>query len=165
VAVAFRAFKQRVEDRAGLPGAFASDESLPIYQRLGKAFRMLLGRHGILPKSALGIALRYTLGLWARLGVYLGHGKVEIDNNAVENAIRPSAVGKKNWLFIGREDSGWKSAVFYTLIANCRLHGIDPHTWFKDVLERLPATTNHNLGELLPVNLNRQGQPKWVAAS
>ncbi len=153
--------------RAGpaLRAAIRSAESIPIYQRLGKVFRMLERRRGILPKSALGIALRYTLGLWTRLGVYLSHGHIEIDNNGVENAIRPTAVGKKNWLFIGREDSGWKSAVFYTLIANCRLHGIDPHAWFRGVLERLPATTNHNLGELLPMNWNRQGPPKWAAAS
>ncbi|MBK1884268.1 transposase [Luteolibacter pohnpeiensis] len=113
----------------------------------------------------MGRAIRYTLELWPRLGLYLLDGRVEIDNNLVENAIRPTAIGKKNWLFIGRENSGWKSAIFFTLIANCRHHGIDPHGYFKDVLERLPTTTNHNLGGLLPGNWNRQGQPIRTAAS
>jgi transposase len=142
------------ENRSGpnLRQAIRSSESRPVYQRIGKALTLLRKRSGILPKSHLGIAIRYILDLWPRLGVFLRDGRVEIDTNHTENAIRPSAVGKKNWLFVGSEDSGWKAAIFYTLIANCRLHGIDPHGYFKEVLERLPSCTNHQLPGLLPAN-------------
>lgn len=129
-----------------------SSDSRLIYQRIGKALARLLARRGILPKSPLGMAIRYILDLWPRLGVFLHDGRVEIDTNLVENAIRPSAVGKKNWLFIGSEGSGWKAAVFYTLIANCRHHGIDPHSYLKDVLERLPHCRTSQVAELLPAN-------------
>ena len=80
----------------------------------------LRGHPSVLPKSALGRAIDYTLGLWDRLCVYLGNGHVEIDNNGIENAIRPTAIGKKNWLFIGREDTGERSAVLYTLIESAK---------------------------------------------
>jgi len=125
-------------------------ESRMIYQRIGKPLALLRARKGILPKSPLGIAIRYLSGLWPRLGVFLRDGRVELDTNLVENAIRPTAIGKKNWLFVGGEESGWKAAVFYTLIANCRLHGIDPHEYFRDVLTRLPGYTNHQVAQLLP---------------
>ena len=121
-----------------------------IYHRIGKALVLLRTRKSILPKSPLGLAIRYLSGLWPRLGVFLRDGRVELDTNLVENAIRPTAVGKKNWLFVGGEESGWKAAVFYTLIANCRLHGIDPHEYFRDVLTRLPGYMNHRVAELLP---------------
>lgn len=151
--------------RPALRAAIRASDGHPICQRLGKTLRLLEKRRGILPKSSFGLALRYTLELWPRLGLYLHDGRVEIDNNLVENAIRPTAVGKKNWLFIGREDSGWKSAIFYTLIANCRHQGIDPHAYFKDVLERLPTPTNHNVEDLLPTAWARPTREKSIAAS
>jgi len=76
---------------------------------------------------------------------FLEHGEVEIDNNLVENAIRPTAVGKKNWLFFGSEEAGARNAVVYTLIENCRLHDVEPAAYLKDVLERLPRTTNQHV--------------------
>ena len=60
---------------------------------------------------------------------FLAHGEVEIDNNLVENAIRPTALGKKNWLFFGSAEAGQRSAVLYTLIQNCRLHGVEPYAY------------------------------------
>ena len=125
-------------------------ESRPVYQRIGKALTLLFQRRSILPKSALGIAIRYILGLWPRLGVFLCDGRVEADTNLVENAIRPTAVGKKNWLFVGSKDGGWKAAVFYTLIGNCRQLGIDPRAYIKDMLKTLPDCTSRQLPELLP---------------
>jgi transposase len=77
---------------------------------------------------------------------------VEIDNNRVENAIRPTAVGKKNWLFFGSPEAGQRSAVVYTLIEKCRMHGINPCAYLKDVLTRLPSTTNQTVSELTPLN-------------
>src|SRR5690606_14426276 len=87
---------------------------------------------------------------WPMLTVFAGDGRVEIDNNLVENAIRPTAVGKKNWLFIGAKEAGWRSAVIYSIITSCRSRGIDPHAYLKDVLTRLPAMTNRQIAEITP---------------
>jgi transposase len=77
-------------------------------------------------RSAMGLAIDYTLNLWPQLGIYLGDGRIEIDQNLVENAIRPTALGKKNWLFIGEADAGQRSAVLYTFVECCRRRGLDP---------------------------------------
>ena len=95
---------------------------------------------------------------WATLERFLNHGEVEIDNNLVENAIRPTAIGKKNWLFFGSEEAGQRSAVIYTLLENCRRHGVEPYTYLKDVLERLPTTTNREIGQLAPQNWKKARQ-------
>lgn len=138
--------------RAGpaLRGALRCSESRPVYERIGKAVTLLLRRRGVTPKSPLGMAIRYIHGLWPRLGVFLRDGRVEADTNLVENAIRPTAVGKKNWLFVGSAEGGWKAAVFHTLIGNCRQLGIDPHAYLKDALERLPSASRGDLPGLLP---------------
>jgi hypothetical protein len=71
-------------------------------------------------KSLMGKEIRYTLEQWTMLCRIIAKGQVEIDKNLVENAIRPTAVGKKNWLFIGDNDAGWRSAVIYSIITSCR---------------------------------------------
>ena len=96
---------------------------------------------------------------------FLEHGEVEIDNNLVENAIRPTAIGKKNWLFFGSEEAGQRSAVMYTLIANCRLHGVEPYTYLKDVLERLPSTTNQQVAQLTPLTWQQARQSQLQQAA
>ena len=73
-----------------------------------------------------------------------------IDNNQVENAIRPTAIGKKNWLFIGEAEAGQRSAVLYTIIEACRCRGIDPWTYLRDVLTRLPTLTNWQVKDVTP---------------
>ena len=75
---------------------------------------------------------------------------LEIDNNLVENAIRPTAIGKKNWLFIGDADAGERSAILYTIIESCRRRGIDPFAYLRDVLTRLPSMTNWQVKEITP---------------
>jgi hypothetical protein len=105
---------------------------------------------GCLPESPLGKAIKYALAEWEPLNRYLQDGRLEIDNNLTENAIRPSAVGKKNWLFIGHPDAGWRSAVIYSVIVSCRRRGIDPWEYVRDVLTRLPAMTQSELPTLLP---------------
>lgn len=103
-----------------------------------------------LPQSPLGKACRYALNEWTPLTRYLDNGRLEIDNNLTENAIRPSAVGKKNWLFIGHPDAGWRSAVIYSVIASCRRRGIDPWEYVRAVLKRLPGMKQSELPTLLP---------------
>ena len=106
----------------------------------------------VLPKSTLGNAVRYLLNEYTALVGYLRDGRFEIDSNLVENDVRPSAVGKKRWLFIGHPDAGWRSAVIYTLIQSCRRYGINPQEYLTDVLERLPSMTSRQVRELLPAN-------------
>jgi transposase len=86
----------------------------------------------------MGKALSYTLAQRQSLEVYLKEPEIKIDNNLVENAIRPAALGKKNWLFFGDADAGQRSAIIYSIIESCRRHGIEPYTYLRDVLTRLP---------------------------
>src|ERR1700756_1272223 len=80
----------------------------------------------------------------------MASSRVEIDNNLVENAIRPPAIGKKNWLFAAQADAGERGAILYTIIESCRRRGIDPYAYLKDVLSRLPRMTNHQIPEVTP---------------
>jgi hypothetical protein len=134
-----------------------------VIERLGRAFQKLQPRY--LPQSLLGQALSYALNQWPLLTRFLDHGEVEIDNNLVENAIRPTALGKKNWLFFGSEEAGQRSAVIYTLIENCRLHGVEPYTYLKDVLGRLPTTTNRAVDQLTPLKWKQARQPSVKQAA
>jgi transposase len=121
-----------------------------VIERLHRALTKLQTRYR--PQSLLGQAIGYALNQWPLLERFLEHGEVEIDNNLVENAIRPTAVGTKNWLFFGSEEAGQRSAVMYRLIENCRLREVEPYTYLKDVLQRLPRCTNRDLDQLTPLN-------------
>jgi transposase len=103
-----------------------------------------------LPQSLVGRAIDYTLGLWPSLKEYLINGRLEIDNNLVENAIRPTALGKKNWLFVGQAQAGDRGAVLYTIIESCRRRGINPYAYLRDVLSRLPNMTNRQVPDVTP---------------
>ena len=108
-------------------------------------------RPEVLPRSLLGKAIDYTLTLWDRLNVYLHHGHLEIDSNWIENGVRPVAVGKKAWLFVGGETTGQRAAIIYTLMECAKRHGHNPEAYLADVLQCLPAMTNQDdLGALLP---------------
>jgi transposase len=120
----------------------------PILAALQPRLEGMRERH--LPQSPMGKAIGYTLGEWQPLTRYLEDGRLEIDNNLTENAIRPSAVGKKNWLFIGHPEAGWRSAVIYSLIVSCRRRGIEPWEYLRDVLQRLPAMKQSELPSILP---------------
>ena len=97
-----------------------------------------------LPRSLLGKAAASLLGHWEPLVAHLNHGQSRLDNSPVENAIRPSAIGKKIWLFISHPDAGDRSAIIYSIIASCQRFGIDPFAHLKDVLTRLPQMTNQD---------------------
>jgi transposase len=116
--------------------------------------RVVLGlRAQVLPRSLLGKACSYLLDHWEPLTAHLQHSQSRLNNNLVENAIRPSALGKKNWLFIGHPDAGQRSAIIYSLVVSCQRHGKDPFAYLKDVLTRLPAMTNKDdRRPLLPAN-------------
>jgi len=112
----------------------------------------------VLPKSTLGKAVRYLLNEYTALVGYLRDGRFEIDSNLVENDVRPSAVGKKRWLFIGHPDAGWRSAVIYTIIQSCRRCGINPQEYLTDVLGRLPSMTANQVRDLLPAQWRKARQ-------
>ena len=145
--------------RAGrqLRQAMRASQSRPIITRLEKVLRRLKASGRYLPQSSLGQAIDYALGQWPTLTVYLNDGRVEIDNNLVENAIRPTALGKKNWLFIGDADAGQRSAIIYTVIESCHRRCLDPYAYLRDVLTRLPNLTNRQIPEVLPA---AWGKPK-----
>ena len=106
----------------------------------------------------MGEAISYALNQWEAVTRFLDHGEVEIDDNLVENGIRPTAIGKKNWLFFGSEESGTRNAAVFTLIQNCKMHGIEPCAYLKDVLERLPHMTNHQVSDLTPLKWKQERQ-------
>jgi transposase len=117
----------------------------------------------VLPQSTLGKAVRYLLNEYTALVGYLRDGRFEIDSNLVENDVRPSAVGKRRWLFIGHPDAGWRSAVIYTLIQSCRRYGINPQEYLADVLARLPSMTSRQVPELLPHQWSKARQARGAA--
>jgi transposase len=103
-----------------------------------------------LPSDPVRKAVEYTLTRWEKLVVYARTDHLEPDNNKVENSIRPVAIGRKNYLFAGSHDAAQRSAVFYSLLGTCKAHGLEPYTWLRDVLGRLPYHPQSRIRELLP---------------
>lgn len=138
------------EQNAGprLRAAVRTWQSRPILARLRRAMEIV--RRRVLPKSLLGQAIDYTLARWETLTRYVDDGRLEIDNNLCENAIRPTAVGKKNFLFIGHPEAGQRSAVIYSVLGSCRRHGINPAEYLQDIFERLPKAKTSDLKSLTP---------------
>ena len=102
------------------------------------------------PGTASAKALDYTLKRWPALIRYAETGHLPIDNNAVENCIRPIALGKKNWLFVGSVRAGQRAAAIQSLLGTAKLNGLDPARWLQDTLEKLPTWPNRRIDELLP---------------
>lgn len=102
--------------------------------------------------SRIGKAISYTYPLLPRLGRYVNDGKYRIDNNLVENAIRPLAIGRKNFLFCGNHDAAIRATIVYSLISSCKACGLDPRKWMEDVLLKITPylIENRDLAELLP---------------
>jgi transposase len=140
-------------------------QSRPICQRLHRALVLFKKSPRYLPRSAFGQAIDYALSNWPLLGVYLEDGRIEIDNNLVENSIRPTALGKKNWLFFGDADAGQRSAILYTIIESCRCRGIDPQAYLRDVLTRLPSMTNWQVKHITPEAWTRASRSPATATA
>jgi transposase len=155
------------EGKAGpaLRLAVRAHQSRPIVERLERVFLRLKTGRKQLPQSPLGMALDYALGQWTALQVFLTDGRVEIDNNLVENAIRPTALGKKNWLFIGEANAGDRSAILYTIIESCRRRGIEPYAYLREVLTRLPHMTNRQIPDIIPAVWGKTPQQKQHLAA
>jgi hypothetical protein len=130
------------------------DESLPLLNELGK---WIAGTYKtVLPKSPLGRAMTYCIPRWDNLMNYLKDGSLEIDNNLAENAIRPIALGRKNYLFAGSARGAERAAMFYSFFGTCRKNEVNPFDWLKDTLERIPLHKANKLHELLPLSFKDQ---------
>ena len=125
-------------------------ESVP---RLAELHRFLMDhRIKAAPGGAWAKALDYSLKRWDALARYAQTGNLPIDNNPVEQTIRPVAIGKKNWLFAGSERAGKRAAVIQSLIGTAKLNGVDPAAWMRDTLQKLPLWPNKRIDELLPID-------------
>jgi transposase len=125
-------------------------EALPVLESLGRWMKETYVK--VLPKSAIGKALGYSISRWPELMMYATDGKLNIDNNPVENSIRPVAIGRKNYLFAGSHEAAKRSAILYSLMGTCKLHGINPFIWLRDVLQRIATHPINKIEELLPHN-------------
>lgn len=139
-------------------------DSRPILERIGRILRHWKKRRRNLPASQMGKAVNYTLGVWEALGVFIEDGRIHIDNNPVENAIRPTAVGKKNWLFIGDAEAGERSAIVFTVIEACRRRGINPFEYLRDVFARMPLMAAADYPSLAPDAWLKERQPAKPAS-
>jgi len=104
----------------------------------------------VLPKSAIGKAIAYTQNLYPSLKRYIQDGKYEIDNNNIENAVRPLALGRKNYLFAGSHQSAQNIAMMYSFFASCKANEVNPFHWLKDVLTKMPDQKVENIKQFLP---------------
>jgi hypothetical protein len=123
-------------------------------------FRTWLDAHypSLLPRSALGQAFAYTLSNWAALLRFTDDGILAPDSNLVERSIRPVAVARKAWLFAASERGGQAAAVVFSLIESCKLVGVEPYAYLRDVLQRIDQHRVDRLTELLPFNWKPSGE-------
>lgn len=131
--------------------ALRLDEALVVLNELGKW--MAETYKTVLPKSPIGKAIAYCIPRWDNLMNYLKDGSLEIDNNLAENAIRPIALGRKNYLFAGSSRGAERAAMFYSFFGTCKKNDVNPFVWLKKVLEVIPEHKVNRLNELLPQNL------------
>lgn len=122
----------------------------PVLESLGKWLEEK--QYSYRPKSPMGEAIAYAHKRWAGLSAYVLHGQMEIDNNLVENAVRPMAIGRKNYLFAGSHQAAEMTAAMYSFMASCKQNKINEFEWLKDVLERIQSHKQKDLYQLLPSN-------------
>src|SRR5439155_12697181 len=116
-------------------------------------------------KSDLAGAIRYARTRWAALTRYLDDGRLEISNNAAERAIRPLALGRKNYLFAGSDAGGQRAAAIYTLVQSAKLNNLDPEAHLRDILGRIAEHPNKRIGDLLPWNVANHPAPPPAAST
>lgn len=129
------------------------ETALPILNELHQWLKDNLAK--TTPTSLTGKAFGYALNRWDKMMVYTSDARLQIDNNLVENQIRPVALGRKNYMFCGSHESAERTAIMYTLFACCKLNNVNPHEWLNDVLVKLPSRKSNNIDDLLPHN--------WIA--
>jgi len=128
--------------------AVRCETAAPILEGLGSWMQQQYVQ--VLPKSAIGKALAYSIERWHKLSLYITDGRLKIDNNPVENSIRPVALGRKNYLFAGSHEAAKRSGMLYSLLGTCKMHGIEPYGWLKEVLQRIADHPINKIQDLLP---------------
>ena len=134
------------------------EEALPVIDEIG---RWMVEQHAapdFLPKDLMGVAFTYMLNRFNYISRYLQDGRLEIDNNLAENLIRPIAIGRKNYLFAGSHKGAQRAAMIYSLLACCKLHGLNPFEYLRDVIARMPEQSIQRLDELLPGKWASEGR-------
>ncbi len=143
-------------DKAGLNADERKEQRLKISYPTIRLFETWMKETylKVLPNSKMGDAIEYTYSLLPRLSRYVNDGRINIDNNLIENAIRPLALGRKNYLFCGNDASAYRAPIVYSLISTCKAVDVDPRTWMEDVLRKIPyyQRDQRDLAELLPFN-------------
>jgi transposase len=180
--------EQQLRDSGAGPelrAAHRASQAAPILARLHRVLHAWKTSGAHLPASSMGQAIDYAFGQWDLLGGYLHEGRLEIDTNQVEpersgdslpkaarrasaarqNAIRPTAVGKKNWLFIGHAECGQRGAILFTIVQACRRLGLNPFDYLKDVLTQIPHHTNKTVAQLTPENWLKNRQTPVACAA
>ncbi|MCP4459173.1 MAG: IS66 family transposase [Cytophagales bacterium] len=130
--------------------ALRQQEAVPILNDWKQWLEKQRGQ--VVQKSSIGKAVNYTLNLWSRLAHYTEQETYHIDNNPIENTIRPLAIGRKNYLFAGSHDAAQRAAMFYSFFATCKFHDVNPYNWLKDVLPWISETKLIELHKLTPHN-------------
>ena len=146
---------ERKADEAGMTAEqrreLRQKEAYPVIQLME---RWCLDTYAtVLESSLMGKAIAYTYSLMDRLAIYVNDGSINIDNNLIENAIRPLALGRKNWLFCGNDASAYRASIVYSLLASCRAADVDPRQWLEHVLVEIPSRrkTGQSMEDLLPM--------------
>ncbi len=131
--------------------ALRQKESLPILNEMESWLKEEV--YKVAPKSAIGKAIAYSLKLWGRLIRYIEDGRLRIDNNLVENSIRPVAIGRKNYLFAGSHNAAQHAAMIYSFFASCKIQNVEPFEWLKQTLGKIQEHPANQLHQLLPGQL------------
>jgi transposase len=145
-------------ERCAIRRAIRQEQAVPVLERLKLRLDDLASTRRVLPKSPVGQAVEYTRNNWTALSRYVENGAVELDNNAAERMLRPIAVGRRNWTFLGSDHGGETAAILFSVLGSARLHEIEPWAYMRALLERVPRVkSDEELRELLP--------DRWIAAN
>lgn len=131
---------------------FRQQHAAPLMTELKQYLDTAIDQADVFPKSPIGKAIAYALNRWTYLKRYLDDGRFEIDNNLVENAIRPVALGRRNYLFVGSPEAAHWAAILYSLLGSAKQHDLNPFEYLKEVIQRIPATPMSQVEQLLPQN-------------
>jgi len=139
------------------------NEALPILAEIRTALEEY--KDQTLPKSPMGKAITYSLNQWDALVRYAADPILDIDNNISERTLRMVVIGRKNYMFAGSEAGAWRASIIYSLVASCKLKGIDPFAYFRDVLKRVSTHSANKIDELLPGNWKKPKADTKAASS
>ena len=126
---------------------------------------LITNKPEVMPKSLIGKAIDYTLSRIDALKIYTTAAHLQIDNNPIENSIRPIAIGRKNYLFAGSHQAAENAAIFYSLFATCKAQGVNPHTWLADTLQKIATHPINRIEELLPGWKPESAEPEKTEAA